>query len=69
MHILQTTRVSAVLPRNQLETEFCPSPSPKQAQFYIGRSEFQRYEGLSREHSTMKFHVRDELEPINHNTN
>ena len=27
MHILQTTRVSAVLPRNQLETKFCPSPS------------------------------------------
>jgi hypothetical protein len=33
---------------------------------FIGRSELQRYERLSREHT---FHVRDELEPINHNTN
>ena len=46
MHILQTTRVSSVLPRNQLKTEFCPSSFTKQAHFYqyIGRSELQRYE-------------------------
>ena len=62
-------------PLSCLETNLKPSfvqallLITKQAHFYIGRSELQRYEGLSRKHSTRKFHVRDELKPINHNIN
>ena len=38
MHILQTstTRVSAVLPRNQLKTEFCPSLLLNKPIFILG---------------------------------
>ena len=66
MHILQTTRVSCL--ETNLKPSFVQALLLNKPIFYIGRSELQRYEGLSREHSTKKLHARDELEPINHNT-